>query len=533
MHNHGVHKVCPRRSLGSFRRGRDGNIAALVALLLAVLLGSAALSFDLGRAYDLNNEMQSAVDAVAIAAGSQLDNGAGARNRACLAGLGQAFVVTCSGTLNPANALVQNAQTFSTDGGGANIVGYTLTFWQTLGKDVSGNLNDPATSDANAEFVQVVATPRNVDLWFAGIVSAVSTVPVSARAVAGYGAALCQVPPMFVCQDGGVPFDATDVGKGIWMKGKNAGDGTAWSGGNFGLLALPGHTLSAAEVRDAMARVNPDAVCFGTGTQETKPGQTTDISVGMNVRFDIWENPLNGAGDKANAQYQPAADTVKGLVVGSSQCGFHPTNSQRWHHPADKFIGPTDPGVLDGYGAGTPVADRMGFPRDTCAYDDGLGGGPCNVTAGGSRFGDGVWDWRAYFEVNHAGYAGGDPNLDPDIDLDADGNATRWEVYLWEIDGHMPSEPSSDGEHCFTAGLPNALVPPNDRRLLCVAAIDCTGLGGGTQPVTVDQWLAVFLTEPIGIYDGDNNSVYVEIVSDTFCTGSAASVARHVVQLYE
>jgi Flp pilus assembly protein TadG len=88
MQSNGVSKACARRLPGAFRRGRDGNIAALTALLLAVLLGSMALSFDLGRAYDLQTEMQSAADAAAIAAGTQLDNSANAINRACLAAVG-------------------------------------------------------------------------------------------------------------------------------------------------------------------------------------------------------------------------------------------------------------------------------------------------------------------------------------------------------------------------------------------------------------------------------------------------------------
>ena len=112
-----------------------------------------------------------------------------------------------------------------------------------------------------------------------------------ACAVAGMGAAYCQVPPMFICRPDPMPA----IGDGIWMKGKDPGGGgaTSWFDGNFGLLALQdtkgNSSLSAAVIRNAMGSVTPQAQCYGSGEDvQTKPGETTSIKKGMNVRFDIF-----------------------------------------------------------------------------------------------------------------------------------------------------------------------------------------------------------------------------------------------------
>ena len=525
-----------RHPVGLFWRRRDGAIAVAFAILLAVFLGMTALSFDLGRAFNLHTQLQHAVDASALAAATQLDGDAGARNRACLAAVGQPF--DCFDlVLDATVALAENTQSFANDGQGAPVARFDVNFLIDLAKDAGGNYLNPATGDDDANFVEVIATPRTVTNWFAGVIGAATSTPVKARAVAGIGSAYCQVPPMFVCQPGGNPFTNADIGKGVWMKGKDPGaGGGAWVDGNFGILALPGAILSAAAIRDAMGKVNPDASCFGVGgTEQTKPGETTSVKKGMNVRFDMYENPMAGGGYQDNPQYQPSANNVKGLLWGGAQCG--PTNNaQGWHHPdvagGNKYDGPGDPDV--------PVADAMGFPRDTCAYTVGLpegGTGTCRPGAAGGRFGDGDWDFGNYMEINHNSIWPIAENVWDNNFGDGNGTARRWEVYEWEKAGNLSENVPKEktGPVCYTGGpVPDPVViPANDRRLLCIAAVDCTGLGGGTQPVTVDQWVGMFLTEPIGHYDGDNKSIYMEIVGYDACAGPDVIAAHDVVQLYE
>ena len=61
------------RGLRTFGRAREGGVAVVVALSIAVLVGSAALAIDLGRLYNAVTELDNAADAAALAAASQLD----------------------------------------------------------------------------------------------------------------------------------------------------------------------------------------------------------------------------------------------------------------------------------------------------------------------------------------------------------------------------------------------------------------------------------------------------------------------------
>src|SRR3954471_5495148 len=60
------------------RRAREGNVAIVTTLMLTVMMGFVALSFDIGNVYRVRTESQSAVDSAALAGASALDGtGAG------------------------------------------------------------------------------------------------------------------------------------------------------------------------------------------------------------------------------------------------------------------------------------------------------------------------------------------------------------------------------------------------------------------------------------------------------------------------
>ena len=94
--------------------GEDGAVAPIVGLALAALLGMGALAIDLGRAWNLGTELQNAADAAALACAGQLDRDAGARARGILAATG---------------GLVQNEQTFASDGANVTIQNTDVTFY--------------------------------------------------------------------------------------------------------------------------------------------------------------------------------------------------------------------------------------------------------------------------------------------------------------------------------------------------------------------------------------------------------------------
>ena len=503
---------------------RDGGVAPIVAISFVALAGIAALSVDLGRLINLDTELQSAADAAALAGATQLDNEAGARDRARQA------------AITSANALAVNGQVFATDGAGALVAIRDENIRFLVDLDTRAE----ATTDAEANFIEIDADPRRVDFAFGGLVGNTSATA-GAHAVAGMTTAFCQVPPLMICQpdtdfNPGDPDEIFFPGQGIQLKESN---GPGWVPGNFGLLALNqpdgSADLSADLIRDALGRVDPVAQCFNTdGTVTTKPGQTTAVQMGINMRFDIYPQgnlggpPFPGEpNDFAdNPHYMPSLNPTKGLVRGS-QCSFG-NGPNGWNHPDEVYDGPGDTDV-----------DAMGMPRDNCAYPSG--GNGCNPNAGGSQFGDGNWDVDKYMEVNHPGIVwptefGGYPGIFADPN-----NPTRFETYRWELvpDGNVPPN------YPNMPGGPNTVEDPHigpqcnttatqadpDRRVISAALIDCNGLSG-TETVEDFVFINLFLTEPMGVYDG-NNDIYVEYIGRSDESGPVANIARNIVQLYE
>jgi hypothetical protein len=448
-----------------------------------------AMSIDLGRAWNMQTEMANASDAAALACASQLDQLAGARARAIAAA--------------STGGLVQNQQTFSSDGQGANVAisAANIVFYSSLNPDVV------ATGDEDAGFCQVTVTPRTVTFSFSQLVGGPGSTNPRASAVAERGKiARCLIPPLLVCNpDEPNPFNATNhIGNGLTLKSSM---GSGLNKGNFGLLAVPGDAhfnLSAAKISDAWARVRPLNQCYSELIQ-TKPGQTTSINTGLNMRFDIYpmgvhQVPAGEAPVKSNPQYTPSLNSVKGLTKTGGQCAMN--NPQGWNDPPNKYNGALP-------------ADTVGFPRDGCAYNAGT----CDVDAGGTAFGNGVWARDDYMEKNHPG-----TNISVVPDLNGNGSIERYEVYEWELAGTLSTNAMEDAAPICSSA---AWQPPKDRRIITAAVIDCNILVG-TAITTPDDWVELFMTEPMGAFNG-NNDLYSEVIGPAG-TGPGDGV-RHVLRL--
>lgn len=488
------HKASQDCFLRSLIRERDGSTAVIIAIGVSVLAGMWALSMDLGRAWNLDTELQNAADAAALACASQLDQKAGARTRARLAAMG---------------GLVQNTQTFASDGAGANvtIAAGDIKFLVDL------TTRAEATSDGDANYCEVTAGPRTVDFSFAQLVLAQPSVSPEAVAVAELSSARCAIPPIFICNpEEPNPFDAVArAGFGITLKSSTGGGLAA---GNFGLLALPAQPnalLSANQIRDAWARVKPKVQCFAKFVT-TKPGQTTAIKQGLNMRFDIFfmGNHQVPAGEfpvKENKNYTPSMNSVKGLTKAGAQCSY--THPQGWNKTAQPY-------------EGAPPSDALGFPRDACAYN----GGSCDTYAGGTNLGDGIWDAVTYMDVNHPGSTLNDV---PDLNgITEPTGKSRYEVYEWEkaTPNNLATAPlESPAPICHTDPEQTAL----DRRVIYAAVVNCGEIAGTTE-VVPDAWIGLFLTEPMGVYDG-NNDLYGEFIGPAD-EGNDVTV-RYILRLVE
>ena len=575
-----------RALLISLLREQEGAIAVLVALSLSAILGMVALSFDLSRAYNLQTELGQAADASALAGATQLDNTLGSVRRACQAAGGEATYPCTSTGVTIGDAIVVNQEKFSSEGLAGDVDALQIEFLVSLGTgpgsagrvyvDQSG---PEADADATANFIEVSVVPRTVYFPFAAAIGAVPSTSPTGFAVAGFGEALCQVPPIMICNPAdtgnGEPFDANDY-RGYGIKLDEGGNG-AWTPGTFGLLSVsdPG----ANGVRDAMGKLNPDSVCFGDEL-ETQPGQLANIRQGMNVRFNIYEGPL-GNGEQMLTQYRPARHPAKGMVKLGPSCGFSQSGGPAGWTKPDKPFGfdldaPDD--WPQGKGPSTDPAiqsdiDAMGFPRDDCHYDFdpvlanlGSVGGVC----ADFRWGDGIWDFNTYMFVNHNGMtqfayiaAGGecaacdDPSLKP-----APNVVTRTEVYEWEIaqdlvPGTLPTFPTPTNEDTWPTGANQCAPydefapPPDDqpdRRIIVAAVVNCEtpehdcddqgqncdpviGKTDGVQPSQPDGKVGILLTEPMGIFDNVNN-LYGEIIGPV-AGEDFEVVSKFIVQLYE
>jgi hypothetical protein len=90
-------------------RRQDGQVVVLVAVCLVVLIGCAALVFDVGRVYVAQQQLQAAVNSAALAAGENLPNATNAYNAA----------VSYSGATGDKNAF---------SGSGVTVAAPTVTF---------------------------------------------------------------------------------------------------------------------------------------------------------------------------------------------------------------------------------------------------------------------------------------------------------------------------------------------------------------------------------------------------------------------
>ncbi len=151
------------------KRGERGFSMALIALSAFVMVGSLGLVFDAGQMFILKNELQTFADASAMASVSKLDGSQ--------TGVQTANAVATAG---PLGTTKPNGYNFDT----ITITNITTGFATTF----NGTYDNYATANSSAtntyRFVSVTAT-QNLNLSFMPVLQAASSIPISAKAVAG------------------------------------------------------------------------------------------------------------------------------------------------------------------------------------------------------------------------------------------------------------------------------------------------------------------------------------------------------------
>jgi Flp pilus assembly protein TadG len=489
-----------RRSLfHRFAKNESAAIAPLYALGIGTLVVMSAVGFDYGRLMALDTELQNAADQAALAAATQLDGTANAMINARNA---------ANNTFASATSQFTNQTRFANDGQGRPITSLSYRFFNGYTNDAMGT---QVTSDANgaqAQVVEVTVNARRVFYALTPLVGAFTSGDVIGRALAGLESATCNVPPMMFClpttggvADTGYPR-ATDVGAGVALHFKSNGpdspgnpndgttdDGSTWAPGNFGFLDLDYFTGN----QNRTTGLNSDVLgCTGT-PPISDPGFRTPQGSALNSRFDLYPPPTNSC-NTSTGDFCPAQNVRKNLVYrmqgNPSDCNNPPNNfvDNRW-------VDPTSVGLAD-----------PGYPKDAVqASNPNL------------AYGDANWGASTWFAATHPS------GSFSEADLNSDGRLTRYEVYQWELNPSFPSRlnPSAvmtgtDGEKYCAFNRP-ADEPPGvpatstqkDRRILTVAAVDCTDLNGKEQ-VKIMSWVDMFLVQPVKT-SGSDRDFYSEI----------------------
>jgi Flp pilus assembly protein TadG len=277
-----------RRLIGD----RSGGVAVYVALTATITFGIVGLAIDATRALIVRSESQTAADAAALVAASQLDGTPSAitRANAALAGL------------------VTNNQNFASTGAGAvGIAG--VRFLSALPADDNLPITDDfvTTDPLEARFVEVTTAPLTHLNTFLRAIGAVDAITITTRSVGGCRQMLCRTLPMMICNPAeaneiGAPFDI-DLWFGRQVRLLHQGGPNApWAPGNFGYLAAGG--TGTNDLRDALASVSGGNVCYGPGAT-TEPGAKSGARAALNVRFGIYQNPGFGGGASNDPEFAP------------------------------------------------------------------------------------------------------------------------------------------------------------------------------------------------------------------------------------
>lgn len=324
---------------------QKGAVIVTTALAMLFLLGFMAIALDFGHLFVVKDELQTAVDACALAAAQELDGSTDALTRATNAG-------KAAGNLNSVNF---QSGTWSAQG---KIADADITF-----KDAAYANTAVA---ANARYAQCQHTQPGIVMWlfqsmgaFAGSTADPafsSTKSVGALAVATRASAqsTCPLPVAVKPKAGGTKFNNYGFLIGEWVtvygiKVPNSGE--------MGWYNLNG-TTNADETKLELSEPGYCGVKVGDilGT----PGAKASVEEVWNYRFGIYKN-----GDPGPTVNHP--DQTGYAYVGDKPDGKGAPKHGNWRNavPQNAYAGTPAPGSSD------PGAANFKTKRSTYAsYDD-------------------------------------------------------------------------------------------------------------------------------------------------------------------
>jgi len=496
------------RILSRFLHDERGIAMVFVAIMIPVLVGFALLAIDMSRVNNLHNDLQSGVDAIALAAAAELDGNSHAIDRAKLA---------------VAN-LVDNSTKFSNAGAGDHQLtadDVTVTYLTAIpasdatalsddGTDAANGKNYATTDSASAIYAEVtVKTGRDTSLFStifpASFLGGSNDFAVRPQAVAGFtGIVTCDMTPVFICDpfknpDGTGPgfneavSSSTWFGRSVTLETK----GTSWGPGNFGFLRPSNNQgYGDNDLRVDLARGTVQECVTSRHLYTSTGNLTADDIAGFNTRFDMFPANGNSFPSKTDTRWPAAPNVRKGYMPNpkgqSSACNVVP---------------------------GTDASKYMGLPPDNSS----------DPTITGGLVGNGTWNYSQYIATNNLGA------VKAHFDGDGINQPTRYQVYSYEYASGAYTTPSAGGEvgnpQCTTTNTTTDL----ERRLIYGAIVDCSNQdnldalnGASGKTLKAEGFGSFFMLSPVV------DSVQTEAVdvSGKLGQGTMTNFARDDVQLY-
>lgn len=272
---------------------QQGNILIMFVVSLFSLLVMASLALDGGHMLLNKGRVQNLVDAAALHAAKELDEGAThSQARAAAVAIIQANLG--HGDLNElASAVDLTSYDINSNQMTSQL---NVSFSQRPDPFIENNTN-------TARYVKVAITALSLNNFLADVFS--FNKQVAATALAGPSTALEEcfnnLVPMMVCAENVPPTANTFFGlpKGeLYLTKIGSNTSSPIGPGNFQLIRL-GTNTGASDIRSALA--GEDYVgqsCFTTGVGNasvpTEPGNTVGpVAQGLNTRMGIWQGPVN------------------------------------------------------------------------------------------------------------------------------------------------------------------------------------------------------------------------------------------------
>lgn len=465
-----IPRLCQRafNAAMNFLRNQSGSIVIYTGAFMAVGMGGAALSIDIGRIVLLKTQMQNRADAGALAGAAQLDSKQGAIARA-------EFIMFDS---------MMAFTTAAADQG--ELVLFDAKFYQA---EADGITRGAETATNNlARFAEAIMERRTLSFFYGPALNIMTGQTVSsftqldARAVAMSDPFICKMQPLMICNpfdngDGTQSADLTDpIFAGVGMRIKQSGSTGFWQPGNFGLLDLPedaNYGVGGANAVQKALEADEPLGCYAVSTISTAPGNKTGkVKAGVNVRWGM-----------------PVTDPT---VVPAPNLMNYPQDGVMI---ADTTLNMGD-GVWDS--ATYWATKHAGVPMPA-------------VLAGGSRyqmylFELGIPYWKKNGKQTSTSttqpISGGWTQVDPAVD--------------YPLAAVIPEEPA-DPDNNFLDGLP----PPGQtvsafgqaRRLVKIAVANCqTNAFSGNATIPGEGvYVEIFLTEESGA-SGNGATIYGEFV---------------------